>query len=489
MSTTVLIAVLLAAFPASAQTAGLLPDLNRKYSAFIDSADLRKHLTVLASDAYEGRETGKKGQQLSATYIQSSFLEDGCSKAPGMDGYQQFFEVIETVPGGDLTIGKKRLQFKTDFVYFGAKQKVSLENVPIHTVDNFAARSGDNAALIHPLKGMDIRSELTAVRQQAKGAKAIILVTDNYKDLYEYLDHYATGRSMRLKEEEIKGEIPVIVVRAAALKRAVNKRLAYLTGSGKQKKPTKETVVAQLSALLNREEQVLTSSNVLAYIPGSDPILAKEAVIITAHYDHMGIDNGVVYNGADDDGTGTAALLEIAEAFMAAKKEGNAPRRSILIMAVSGEEKGLLGSLYYVDHPIIPLEQTVTELNIDMIGRNDIAHENSSEYIYIIGSNMLSTDLHKANEKANSTYTQLSLDYKFNRLDDPNQFYYRSDHYNFAKNNIPSIFYFSGIHEDYHQPTDDIEKINFTKVQRVARLVFSTAWIVANETERPRLDF
>jgi Zn-dependent M28 family amino/carboxypeptidase len=203
----------------------------------------------------------------------------------------------------------------------------------------------------------------------------------------------------------------------------------------------------------------------------------------------MGIDNGVVYNGADDDGTGTVALLEIAEAFMAAKKEGNAPLRSILIMAVSGEEKGLLGSSHYVDHPIIPLEQTVTDLNIDMIGRNDIAHENSSEYIYIIGSNMLSTDLHKANEKANSTYTQLSLDYKFNRLDDPNQFYYRSDHYNFAKNNIPSIFYFSGIHEDYHQPTDDIEKINFTKVERVARLVFSTAWIVANETERPRLDF
>jgi len=484
MTRLILAAALLFSGAVSAQK----EDLIKKYSLQIDSSDLRKHLTVLAGDAYEGRETGKKGQEMSAVYIEKSFKEDGCSKAPGMTSYQQPFEVVETVPGGNLELGGKSLAFKSDFIYFGVKQLVSLKDVVIYTTESTEKIPAGNFALIHQLKGMDIRAELSEIRTKAKGAKAIILVTDKYEDLYEYLEHYANTKSMRLKDEKIKEEVPVIVIRAAALKGAVKRPFRYLTGKGK-KKDSKGKPVAKLSALLNKEEQVLTSSNVLAYIPGSDPLLSKEVVVITAHYDHIGIDNGVVYNGADDDGTGTVALLEIAEAFMTAKKEGNAPRRSILIMTVSGEEKGLLGSSYYVEHPIIPLEKTVTDLNIDMIGRNDIAHENSSEYIYIIGSNMLSSDLHDANEKANSTYAQLSLDYKFNRLDDPNQFYYRSDHYNFAKNNIPSIFYFSGIHEDYHQPTDDIEKINFTKVERVARLVFATAWLIGNETERPRLNY
>jgi len=485
MNKILLAALLLSVASAYAQKT----DLIKKYSLQIDSTDLRKHLTVLASDAYEGRETGKKGQELSALYIQNSFTEDGCSKAPGMSAYQQPFEVIETVPGGDLTIGKKKLQFKTDFIYFGVKKLVSLENVALHTATSLELKPEGNVALIHRLEGMDVRAELSELRKQARGVKAIILVTDKYEDLYEYLEHYATTKSMRLKDEPVKEEIPVIVVRAAVLKGAIKKPFTYLIGKGSAKKLKKAKPVAQLSASLNKDEQILTSSNVLAYIPGSDPILAKEVVIITAHYDHIGIDNGVVYNGADDDGTGTVALLEIAEAFMAAKKEGNAPRRSILIMTVSGEEKGLLGSSYYVEHPIVPLENTITDLNIDMIGRDDIAHENSSEYIYIIGSDMLSNDLHNANEEANTKYTQLSLDYKFNRLDDPNQFYYRSDHYNFAKNMIPSIFYFSGIHEDYHQPTDDIEKISFTKVERVARLVFATAWILSNETNRPTLKY
>jgi Zn-dependent M28 family amino/carboxypeptidase len=337
---------------------------------------------------------------------------------------------------------------------------------------------------------MDIKAEVAEIRKNKLGtAKAIMLLTDKYDDLYEYLEHYATTRSMRLADAPVKEEVPIIVVRSSALKGVFRKPFAYLTGKGEEKPLKKVKPATQLTADLNSESGTLTSSNVLGYIPGSDPILAKEVVVITAHYDHIGIQDGVVYNGADDDGTGTVALLEIAEAFMAAKKEGNAPRRSILIMTVSGEEKGLLGSSYYVNHPVIPLEKTITDLNIDMIGRNDIAHETDSNYIYIIGSNMLSTDLHKANEKANELYTRLKLDYKFNSTSDPNQFYYRSDHYNFAKNSIPSIFYFSGIHEDYHQPGDDIEKINFAKVEKVGRLVFATAWLLANETQRPLLDY
>ena len=490
--TKLILAAALVSFTVHAQEKPAKEDLINRYSVRIDSGDLRKHLTVLASDAYEGRETGKKGQQMAADYIQGSFREDGCSMAPGMTNYQQSFEVIETAPGGDLKIGKRQLAFKTDFIYFGAKKQVKLENMEIHTIESLDKKPSENAALIHRLKGMDVRAEITELRSKAKGVKAIILVAGNYEELYEYLEHYATTKTMRLKElpgEKPKEEIPIIVVRSAALDGQFKRQFRYLLGKGSQKKLKKAKAVSRITASFNKDEKTLVSSNVLAYIAGSDPILSNEVVVITAHYDHIGIDGGVVYNGADDDGTGTVALLEIAEAFMAAKKDGNAPRRSILIMTVSGEEKGLLGSSYYVSHPIIPLENTVTDLNIDMIGRNDIAHENSSEYIYIIGSNMLSDDLHNANEAANSTYTHLSLDYKFNSLEDPNQFYYRSDHYNFAKNNIPSIFYFSGIHEDYHQPTDDIEKINFTKVERVTRLVFSTAWILSNETQRPGLKY
>jgi hypothetical protein len=466
------------------------PDLAGKYASYIDSADLRKHLTVLASDDYEGRETGKKGQQMAAEYIQRSFDEDGCSYVPGMKARQQYFEVIETIPGGTLAFGKKALTFKTDYIYFGAKRQVKLSNLPVHTPASASLKQEGDLVLICQLKGMDVRAELTEIRKnQPKGTKAIVLVSDHYEDLYEYLEHYVTTKSMRLKEEPVKEETPVIVVRSAALKGIVKKPFAYLLGKGTETKLKKSKAVSVITATLNDEGTTLTSSNVLGYIPGSDPILSKEVVVITAHYDHIGIQDGIVYNGADDDGTGTVALLEIAEAFATAKKEGNAPRRSILIMTVSGEEKGLLGSSYYVNHPVIPLERTIADLNIDMIGRNDIAHPNTNDYIYIIGSDMLSRDLHMINEEANKQYTNLQLDYKFNSASDPNQFYYRSDHYNFAKNNIPSIFYFSGIHEDYHQPGDDIEKINFPKVEKVARLVFTTAWKLANADERPRLDY
>ena len=230
----------------------------------------------------------------------------------------------------------------------------------------------------------------------------------------------------------------------------------------------------------------LIAENVLAYVEGSDK--KDELVVITAHYDHVGVEDGVVYNGADDDGSGTVAILEIAEAFALAKAAGHGPRRSVLVMPVSGEERGLLGSQYYSDHPVFPLENTVADLNIDMIGRVDSAHMDSAPYIYIIGSDRLSTDLHRINEEANSTYVGLILDETFNAESDPNRFYYRSDHYNFARKGIPSIFYFSGVHEDYHQPGDDVEKIRFDLLHQRTMLVFHTAWKLANQEERIIVD-
>jgi len=233
-------------------------------------------------------------------------------------------------------------------------------------------------------------------------------------------------------------------------------------------------------------KKYLKGENIIGYIEGTD--LKDELLVITAHYDHLGIkEDSLIYNGADDNGSGTSSILEIAEAFMLAKKEGNGPRRSVLIMPVSGEEKGLLGSKYYADNPIYPLENTVANLNVDMIGRIDDYHDNPN-YVYLIGSDRLSTELHEISESVNDKHFNIELDYKFNDEDDPNRYYYRSDHYNFAKNNIPVIFYFNGVHADYHQTSDTIDKIIFPKIEKISRFIFLTAWELANRDERPKLD-
>ena len=236
---------------------------------------------------------------------------------------------------------------------------------------------------------------------------------------------------------------------------------------------------------LFRANRWIKGENVLGYIEGTD--LKDELIIITAHYDHLGKHDSLVFNGADDDGSGTVAALEIAEAFMFAKKAGHGPRRSVLIMPVSGEEKGLLGSKHYTDNPVFPLENTVANLNIDMIGRLDDWHD-TANYVYLIGADRLSQELHDISEQVNKEYIGLNLDYKFNEDDDPNRYYYRSDHYNFAKNNIPVIFYFNGVHEDYHKETDTVEKIDFKKIETITRLVFLTAWELANRDKRIVVD-
>ena len=224
------------------------------------------------------------------------------------------------------------------------------------------------------------------------------------------------------------------------------------------------------------------SENVLAYIKGSEK--PDEIVIISAHLDHVGIDAEDIYNGADDDGSGTVAILEIAEAFKKAEKEGNGPKRSILFLHLTGEEKGLLGSKYYTLNPIFPLRNTVVDLNIDMIGRTDSKHTNNRNYVYLIGSDKLSTDLHNLSEDVNKRYMNINLDYTYNIPGDPNRFYYRSDHYNFAKHNIPVIFYFNGLHGDYHEPTDTPDKIDYDLLENRTRLVFYTAWEIANRQQR-----
>ncbi|MDC8004838.1 M28 family metallopeptidase [Aureisphaera galaxeae] len=228
------------------------------------------------------------------------------------------------------------------------------------------------------------------------------------------------------------------------------------------------------------------SENVVAFIKGSEK--PDEVIVLSAHYDHVGTRDGEVYNGADDDGSGTVGMLEIAEAFQKAVKDGNGPKRSILFLHVTGEEIGLYGSRYYTENPLFPLENTVCNLNTDMIGRIAPDKKDSPNYVYLIGSDRLSQELHDVSAAVAKEYSDLELDYKYNAENDPNRFYFRSDHYNFAKNNIPVIFYFNGVHEDYHKPTDTPDKIEYDLLRKRTQLIFYTTWEVANREGRITAD-
>ncbi|SHH68182.1 M28 family metallopeptidase [Winogradskyella jejuensis] len=230
-------------------------------------------------------------------------------------------------------------------------------------------------------------------------------------------------------------------------------------------------------------EELNQSQNVIAFIEGE--VFPDEYLIVSAHSDHMGVIDGKVYNGADDNGSGTSALLEIAEAFKIAEKNGAKPKRSIVFLHVTAEEHGLYGSRYYIDNPAFPLEKTVANLNTDMIGRIDKRHADNPDYVYLIGSDRISTELDFIVRKANDEFTHLELDYKYNAYNDSNRYYSRSDHYNFALQDIPVIFFFNGEHEDYHKATDTVDKIHFESLRKRTQLIFATAWYVANAENAP----
>ncbi len=245
--------------------------------------------------------------------------------------------------------------------------------------------------------------------------------------------------------------------------------------------------------ILKVNGEMVSTENVAAIINGSK--FPNEYIILSSHLDHIGIEGGQINNGADDDGSGTVTMLEIAEAFQIGLEKGYRPKRSIVFLHVTGEEEGLLGSAYYTENPLYPLEHTIVNLNIDMIGRNDSLHDTNEDYLYLIGSDILSQDLHNISVSINKKYSNLDLDFRYN---DPlvkvyergryyaNRYYYRSDHYNFAKNDIPVIFYFSGTHDDYHLPTDTVEKINYPLLTKRARYIFHTLWELANMDDQIR---
>ncbi len=472
-----------------------------RYAKTITVPELREHLTTLSSDAYLGRDTGKEGQKMAATYLKNEFMKDGIPPVPVsdttliIDGYFQPYDLIEERKGSITLMTKEdTLGLKSGLVYFG--ENLRLDRV----VDRVLwLRNGEGKALNKPVAPVvliqeDGTKEVMEMMVWAGGrmevlrklgAEVILIATPRMQEIVDRLDHQLGGTRVRLADGAKAKDVSstqMIMVDASRM----DQLLVNTTWAKLKSKKAGRSVPTLFTLKYTSKEQALRAENVLAYIEGSDK--KNELVVLTAHYDHIGVQDGVVYNGADDDGTGTVALIEIAQAFAKAKAEGHGPRRSVLVMPVSGEEKGLLGSRYYSDHPIFPLENTVADLNIDMIGRTDSTHEDRAPYVYVIGSDRLSQGLHDANELANEQYTGLDLDYSFNEPDDPNRFYFRSDHYNFARKGVPSIFYFSGVHEDYHQPSDDVEKIQFDLLLQRTLLVFHTAWMLANQEQRIVVD-
>ncbi len=481
-----------------------------RYANTITEADLRTHLTILASDEYEGREAGMKGQKMAAEYLKEQFMAFGIPPIPMagdrglVDGYFQPFGLVVEQPGSlVLEVAGKQYRFLEDQLYFSNRTPTDMafaEIVCTNAIGLSALQKGTRVALVLlPTKDKTRALEMAQLSALGttfgvQGGELLLVATESFGATKQEYGHWLGGTRMRLAEaaptNALKQGVQIMVISpavATAILAKGNKAYAKEMRRAQRGGTAKARTIAIDASILNRPVRTpLSSENVLAYVEGGDK--REEVVVVTAHYDHIGAHDGEVYNGADDDGSGTVALLEMAQAFAQAKREGRGPRRSMLFMPVSAEEKGLLGSEYYSEHPVFPLESTVCNLNIDMIGRTDSAHAQSGPYVYIIGSNRLSTELHAVNQKANEVYVGIDLDETFNAPDDPNRFYFRSDHYNFARKGVPVIFYFSGVHEDYHQPGDETQKIRFDLLRQRTALVFHTAWEVANREGRLVVD-
>lgn len=495
-----------------------------KFAATITAEDLTKHLTIIASDEMEGRETGQAGQQKAAAYIEEQFKSFGLPPIVNGDSYQQKISFIaESWNKINLTVNEKKYRHLRDFYAFPStnslrelttKEEVLFLGYGIEDErysDYKKVEVKDKVILIYagePVnkKGIskitkseelsdwssDWRKKLRVAKE--KGVHTVLIIDPDIKENIAENRKFLLSPRMHIGESEnaednytnnffISTNVAKDIV-GVNYKKFIKKR-DKIKRRGKNQSLL---MTANLSMIQKKRVKSLIGSNVLGFVEGTDEALKDEVVVVTAHYDHLGKRGESIYNGADDNGSGTSTVLEIAEALALAKKSGVGPRRSVLTMLVSGEEKGLLGSEYYAENPVFPLVNTVANVNVDMVGRVDKKHEDNPEYIYVIGSDRLSTELHDINETANKNYTQLELDYTYNAEDDPNRYYYRSDHYNFAEKGIPAIFYFNGTHADYHRTSDTVDKINFEKMAKIGQLVFYTTWELANREERIQVD-
>lgn len=500
-------------------------DLASELAATIQPDDMRKHLTIIASDEMEGRETGEPGQKRAAEYIRGQLQQMGFP-AVGENGgfYQTILFKKQKWDQIEMAFDGKEVRHLRDF-YSVPADNTSRGTIAIgeltflgYGIDDPAysdyqdaddltgkhiiifggePRDRDGNFQISGSKtgsdwGENTQRKLEIAKE--KGVATVIVVEPDFRTSVGAARKTILDGSMQMAEElEANRKIAnSIYISSQTAKDILGKQFKKIVKSRKklEKKGKFKPVTISVNMTLTQEKRVneLVGENVLGYLEGSDPKLKDEVVVFSAHYDHIGKRGDDIFNGADDNGSGTTTILEIAQAFMKAKEMGKGPRRSVLFVWVSGEEKGLLGSKYYVNHPIWPLENTVVDINVDMVGRVDDKHADNPEYIYVIGSDRLSTALHAINEEANDRHTKIELDYTYNAEDDPNRYYYRSDHYNFAERGIPSIFYFNGTHPDYHRAGDTVDKINFEKMAKIGQLIFHTGWEIANRDERIKVD-
>jgi hypothetical protein len=481
------------------------------YANSITEKDLSDHLYTYASDEFEGRETGKPGQKKAVEYIKAHYMKLGipAAKADG-DYFQKVPLEMSAMPESKLMLNGNTYTLGEDYFTFSgpAGENYSFNNVVFagygiedEGYSDYAnldvkgkvvlVKSGEpkdeNGNYV--ISGSTEKSKWSNLRTafsgklgiaQDKGAAAVLIYDVENLPVFKQQYNFMKGRggSISLKGGD-KNDFFYAVI---------NDKIAKDLYADIDNATKASTVNTAFSITFKNNNTDVDSENVVAVIKGSEK--PNEYVVVSSHLDHIGVSkDGQINNGADDDGSGTVATLEIAEAFKKAADAGHGPKRSVVFLHVTGEEKGLLGSKYYTDEdPIFPLANTVANLNIDMVGRIDPKREGDRNYIYLIGADKLSTELHNLSEEVNSKYCNIELDYKYNDENDPNRFYYRSDHYNFAKNNIPIIFYFNGTHDDYHRPGDTPDKINYDLLENRTRLVFHTAWELANRENRIVVD-
>ncbi len=479
-----------------------------KAAGYITADGMKKHLYIIASKEMEGRDTPSPGLEKAADYIEEQFRAMGVT--PGnKDSYRQTYTLFKDsvlsssmkVNGSAFEMGKS---FSPSSNNFAATMRFS-EVV-------FAGYGISDGEVRDDYKDLNVAGKLVMIIEgtpngykstqtgfanpgtifgkmntaSAKGAAGILYVT---KSISGGNPRRSGGNwspnGYRSAQSPFTFTITPDVVEK--IMGEDGKDVFTKTADGKI---GMKSYPAEIDLEYSKWTKTSSASNIIGLVEGTD--LKDEYVFITGHYDHLGKrGDSIIYYGADDDGSGTTGVLQLAEAFAKAKKEGNGPRRTMVFMTVSGEEKGLWGSAYYNNHPIFPQEKTTVDLNIDMIGRVDATRKqgDSMNYVYVVGDDKISTDLKTISEGMNDLYTKMELDYKFNDPKDPNRIYFRSDHYNFALKGIPIIFYYDGmLGADYHRPTDTPDKIYYTLMMKRAQLVFYTAWEMANRNEMLKRD-
>ena len=477
-----------------------------KAASSITVEDMKKHLYIIASKEMEGRNTPSPGLERAANYIENHFKTLGL--LPGNKGsYRQTYPLYkDSVLGATMKINGTALAMDKDFQPQPGNYAAEMRFSEIV----FAGYGISDGDLWDDYKDLKIAGKLVLIADgtpdgykasqtgfrspsssagkmnsaMSKGAAGVIIIYNNFP---RRPMNGSTNWSMNgFKASQQPFTFTVSASIAEKILGDDGKNLLDQLKSGKAKSGI---YPAEIELGYSKKIVMNSASNVLGVLEGTD--LKDEYVFITGHYDHLGMRDTVIYYGADDDGSGTTGVLEMAEAFVKAKEMGKGPRRSMVFMTVSGEEKGLWGSYYYTNHPIFPLEKTTVDLNIDMIGRSDSSRKqgDSTNYIYVVGDDKISSDLKLISEAANKKYTKVELDYKFNDPNDKNRIYFRSDHYNFAEKGVPIIFYYDGmLKADYHRPTDTPDKINYPMMVKRTQLIFYTAWEMANRNEMLKRD-